>query len=294
MTGPDVAVIGCGDLGLSLVGRLVDRGTAVSAYDRRTAAVQAAAALGASPAAGLDEAVRGTGKAVCIAVATEDDVRDVAYRCAPHLGTGAVMVLHSTVTPAFARGLGDELATRDVALVEAALCLAGGDMDSAVTAIVGAGDSDVARLSGLLHGIADRVVHVGPLGSASVAKLANNVMLLGSLFYAELAFELAAVSGVEEHTMLDVVATCTGRSWITDNWGRQDARATDHWSGDAAGAYESMVKDLRLASAQWRRCGLGHPPFDAIAAQLPDLLARRTSQRATEAGGRRPRGGSAP
>ncbi len=75
---------------------------------------------------------------------------------------------------------------------------------------------------------------VGPAGAGAATKLANQLMMLSALAGAHEALELAAAHGVSEESVLDVVASCTGESWVSRNWDFFDRTSAAYDAGGQA------------------------------------------------------------
>src|SRR5215218_7192805 len=88
----------------------------------------------------------------------------------------------STSSPAKVRLLGKELAAQGVVVLDAPM--SGGDAGArkgTLSIMVGGGDLDFERVRPVLLAIGSTVLHMGPLGAGSTAKLCNQIVVAGTL-----------------------------------------------------------------------------------------------------------------
>ena len=149
---------------------------------------------------------------------------------------GGLIILHSTISPALVVRLAADCRAAGYGFVDAPV--SGGAeraADGTLTIMVGAAEDDHRRALPILADLAADVVHLGPPGTGSAAKLANQLMLFATLAGAYEAMELARGFGLTEEAVLRAVGTGTARSWVTESWGFYDTLTRDY---DAAGVGE--------------------------------------------------------
>ena len=100
------------------------------------------------------------------------------------------------------------------------------------------------RVRPLLETEGSRIRHVGPAGAGAATKLANQLMMLSALAGAHEALELASAHGVSEESVLDVVESCTGESWVTRNWDFFDRTSAAYDAGGTLPKDRPWSKDL--------------------------------------------------
>jgi 3-hydroxyisobutyrate dehydrogenase len=122
-------------------------------------------------------------------------------------------------------------------------------------------------------------VHVGPAGAGAATKLANQLMMLSALAGAHEALELAAAHHVSEESVLRVVASCTGASWVTRNWDFFDRTSAAYELGGTARQDRPWSKDLFEIVQAARGAGVRVP----VAALLSQTLADRVEAHAARA-----------
>jgi 3-hydroxyisobutyrate dehydrogenase-like beta-hydroxyacid dehydrogenase len=142
--------------------------------------------------------------------------------------------------------------------------------DGTLTIIIGGAASDVARARPLLDAMGSRLAHVGEVGAGTAVKMANQALLTVSLLAAR---EMAAVieaAGVSLDTAWDVLRTCTGTTWVVENW-----PVASGWIGDyrPGTSLDILVKDTALALDLAREAGAPAPML-GLAAQMIVTLTR--------------------
>ncbi|HTW55565.1 MAG TPA: NAD(P)-dependent oxidoreductase [Thermoplasmata archaeon] len=205
-----VGLIGLGRMGAPIAGRLLDRGFALTVYNRSAAKADAAVARGARPA----DAPRAVGAAVADGVlltllTDARAVRAVLFGrrgAAAGLRPGALVVDLSTIAPDESRSIAERLAGRGIDFVDAPL---GGSTDAAAAGelLVYAGGTPPAvdRARPVLGAFARRVERLGPVGAGSSMKLVNNFLTIGHVALAGEALALAEALGLERERTLDLL-----------------------------------------------------------------------------------------
>jgi 3-hydroxyisobutyrate dehydrogenase-like beta-hydroxyacid dehydrogenase len=203
-----IGIVGTGLLGSAVASRLLSGGFQVAGHDVRREAVTALASRGLVPAASPAEAAAGA-DAVFTILPTPAVVEAVWLGPGGLLETApaaAVLLQTSTVGPGLTVRLGEAARAAgrrflDTPISGTSTAVARGEG----TILVG-GDRDVAAVcQPAFDAIAARTVHVGPVGSASVAKLAANMIGgISAIVLAE-ALVLGAKAGLAPATLLDAL-----------------------------------------------------------------------------------------
>jgi 3-hydroxyisobutyrate dehydrogenase-like beta-hydroxyacid dehydrogenase len=245
-----------------MAARLSGAGFAVRAWNRR----RSAAALRADGVVVVDSpAEAAVGCEVAITMLGDPvSVRDVALGSGgliDALAPGAVYVDMTTVDPATSRGLACACDARGVAFVDAPvtgskLAAANGEL----VLMVGGEAHVIARLAPVFAPLAKRVVRMGPVGSGSMMKLANNLAIAGSILAVCEAMTLGRRAGLDDDAMLDVLTHSALASPLLALKG-DAVRRRDF---EPHFAFKQMAKDIRLARAEAAILGAPH--------ELADLL----------------------
>jgi 3-hydroxyisobutyrate dehydrogenase len=119
---------------------------------------------------------------------------------------GTVYVDLSTNSPSVIRRLAQACAERGVMMLDAPV--SGGSRGAAqgTLAVMVGGDAAVyERIEGVLRLIGDKVSYIGPIGNGTVAKLAHNMISIGSRMIVAEAFTLGVKAGVSPQALLRAV-----------------------------------------------------------------------------------------
>ena len=240
-----VGFIGLGIMGAPMAANLLKAGFEVTVWNRspsRTKPLVDAGAKGAdSPAA-----VAAASEVTLSCVTNSGDVEEVAL--GPdgiiHGATpGSVYIDCSTIAPETARKVADQLARKQVAMLDAPI--SGGDVGAkaGTLAIMVGGEAAVfERCRPVFEAMGKTIVHVGPSGAGQVVKLCNQVAGGLNLLAAAEAINLARRSDVDPAKMLEVVSAGAAGSWMMSNLAPR-AVNRDYAPGFMV---DLMQKDLRL------------------------------------------------
>lgn len=212
-----VGFIGTGTMGQPMVANLIKKGLAVVAYDIVPAALDAAARLGAAPAASAAEAAA-RGDLVITMLPSSPHVS------AAYLGPGGVLegapkgrlcVDMSTIDPGTSRRVAERLRDRGVRFLDAPVSGAvPRAVEGTLTIMVGGEAADLKEARPALEAMGANVIHVGPVGSGEVAKLCNNLIAGVAMVALSEAFRIAEGFGVDPMILTDVISKSSGNTWV--------------------------------------------------------------------------------
>ena len=179
---------------------------------------------------------------------------------------GARVVIMSTSGPDQVRALAEELAPEGIAVVDAPMSggVAGAEAGT-LSIMVGGADEDVALVRPVLELIGGTVLHLGELGTGSITKLCNQIVVGGTLAALAEAFGLARRSGLDIQQLVTLLEGGLARSEVLTQ--KKDKLLEREYS--LGGSADNQVKDLRYATAAGERVGLP-------AQLLPALLSLYT------------------
>jgi 3-hydroxyisobutyrate dehydrogenase-like beta-hydroxyacid dehydrogenase len=260
----DVAFLGLGIMGSRMAQRLAAQGHRVTAWNRTPGKA------GALPAAATPAEAAARADAVCLCLADPPAVESVFSALA--LREGQLVIDFSTGSPALAARLDAACRTQGAAFLESPVTGSkNGAAAGTLVLMVGGEEAALERAHPLLASVASKVIHIGPVGSASRVKLIGNgfiALMLEALCEGVL---LARKAGISPEKMLEVVQSSGYASPYWDFKGKAIlARDFEtHFSVDL------MHKDLTLALAA----------ADEAKVPVPGLaLAREQFQRLRAAG----------
>lgn len=194
-----IGIIGVGLLGTAVASRLLARQFEVVGYDTRPEQLRPLGASGLIRARSAAEVAEGAD--AVFTVLTTPEVVEAVWLGAGGLvevASGSTALLQmSTIGPRLARRLGDAAAARGRLFLETPISGTSTAVAQGGGTIFVGGDRELAeRCRPVFEAVAARTVHVGPVGAASVAKLAANLIGgINAIALAE-ALVLGAKAGV--------------------------------------------------------------------------------------------------
>jgi 3-hydroxyisobutyrate dehydrogenase len=266
-----VGFIGLGAMGGPMAANLVKHGFSLVVHDIDPARVERLRALGAVSANAADEVAVATERTICIVETTAQaeavigGERGIVQRAR----RGHIVACMSTIDPFAVRRLGEQLAARGVALVDAPV--SGGTERAAsgeLSIICGGPPETVKACDDLFRAMGRNVFHVGALGQGLAMKLVNNMLVQVNTVAVAEALVLGVKAGLDPKTIYDVVRVSTGTSFAFDT------RVPRILKRDFApgGTVDISFKDQELETAFAKQ--LGVPVFLANVSQQVYQMAR--------------------
>jgi 3-hydroxyisobutyrate dehydrogenase-like beta-hydroxyacid dehydrogenase len=261
-----VAIVGVGLLGSAVATRLLAAGFAVTGYDSRPDQLRALEPRGLRPASSPKEAVS-SADAVFTILPSLETVESVI------LGSGglvqslrrtATVIQMSTISPTLTRRLGEAAALVGLGFLDAPMSGTSAMVERGDCTIFAGGDGAlVDACRPLFAAIAKRTVHVGPIGSASLAKLATNLLVaLNTAAVAE-ALVLGVKGGLAPQALLDILKDSAAASKMVDVRG---PLMVEH-RFDPQMKLDLFLKDFRLMLEEAQRLGVALP-LTSLAQQI--------------------------
>ena len=268
-----VGIVGLGLLGTAVASRLLESGVEVTGYDLRAEQSDALASAGLRATEHTAGACEGV-DAVFTILPTLESVEEVlcgpggVLECAPR---DAVIIQMSTISPELTRRMDAAAASRGYGFLDAPI--------SGTSAMVASGDctllvgGDAVHLEAcrpMFDAIARRTVHMGEVGTASLAKLATNLLVaLNTAAVAE-ALVLGAKGGLDKATLLDAWEGTAASSRMMEVRGPLMAEG----SYPPQMKLDLFMKDLHLMLEEGRRLNV-RLPLTEVAERLYATAANR-------------------
>jgi 3-hydroxyisobutyrate dehydrogenase len=195
-----VGFIGLGQMGKPMARQLADWPGGLIVHDARPEAMTKFAEHGATAAASPRE-VAETAGVISVMVLDDDQVEQVVTGPAGLLetaGPGTVIAIHSTVRQATVARLAELTAQEGIHVVDAPV--SGGAMaarNGSLAVMVGATDEAFQRCREPFEKWAGLVMHAGPPGAGTAAKLARNLLHFAAFTAAGEAARLAEAAGID-------------------------------------------------------------------------------------------------
>ncbi len=242
----NVAFIGLGAMGTPMATRLASEFD-VSVYDIAEERVSSLASHGARGAASPADAARDAdvivlmvvnGEQASAALFGEDGAASAAVE-------GARVVVTSTIGPEPVRALGEELAARNLKLVDAPV--SGGVARAEkgdLLIMVGTAKEDFDAVGDVLRTVGSSVVHCGEsIGDGQSVKLVNQLLCGVHIAVAGEALAYATALGLDPATVHETIRTGAAGSFMFDDRG---TRMVERAFEDPKSALNIFVKDLGL------------------------------------------------
>ena len=276
-----IGFIGLGNIGKPMAANLLRAGYSVTVHDLRREVLDGLEELGAIIAGSARE-VGALSDIIEIAVIDdaqlqavvlgENDDGGVVAGAAP----GAVVVIHSTVSPDTCRAIAAQADRVAVRVVDAPVSGAeAGAIAGTLTLLVGGDADDVDACRGVFDIIGERVFHLGGIGAGQVAKICNNLMFTVNLRAAFEALRLANAAGIDEKLMREITAGSTANSWSLEHIdAMREMMLNRRQSRDSIAIGN---KDLSLAAGLGQSLGVD-TPIAAFVSELESWNMGRTSQ----------------
>lgn len=216
-----IAFIGLGIMGRPMALNLLKGGHQVTVWARRAESMAPLLAAGASGAASPAAAAQGQ-ELVISMVADAPDVAEVMRGVAAGAAPGLVAVDMSTIAPAAARKIGEELAAAGVDFLDAPV--SGGEVGAiagTLSIMVGGSEAAFAKAKPAFECMGKNIVHVGTSGAGQVTKAANQIVTgMGVVAVAE-AFAFASKNGVDRKKVREALLGGFAYSKILENHGQR-------------------------------------------------------------------------
>jgi 3-hydroxyisobutyrate dehydrogenase-like beta-hydroxyacid dehydrogenase len=255
-----LAFVGLGAMGSRLARRLLDAGYTVTGYNRTAAKARALVDAGMRRA-GTPREAAAAAEVVFTMVTDDAALRAVALGddgVIAGLGAGATLVEMSTVSPAVTRELGEAVAARGAAMLDAPVSGSTVSVEQGVASVQVGGDTTaVERVRPYLLAMGPNgVTHVGPLGIAKAMKVATNLGVAVQILAFCEAVVLAEKSGIPRELAVDALMRSVIASPLVKYRG---PFVVGKMAAHAAFPVPMIQKDLQLALDQAKAVGVPLP-----------------------------------
>ena len=243
-----VGVVGAGRMGTPIIGHLARKGFATQVFDVDAARADSVKGLGAKWA-GSPEALSAESDAILICVGFDREVRELLATGGPlrKARPGTIVAILSTIHPKTVQTLAAECEGGGLHVVDSTVCRGGEAADSGtLLSFVGGGAEVVARLTPVLRAYSSDVVHTGGVGTAQVAKAANNLILWACLVADHEGLALAQHYGADVEALRRALLMSSCANGPLEKWGGQ----TMAWAEDDMAIVAEMAAEAGIALPQ--------------------------------------------
>ena len=277
-----IGFIGVGIMGRSMVRNLMKEGYEVHIYARTKAKVEDVISEGAVFHDSIAECVKDRDAVITI-VGFPQDVEEVYFDSGNILDSaspGTYLIDMTTTSPMLAEKIFEEGTKRGFHVLDAPVT--GGDTgakEGTLSILVGGERQDYEACLPLLEAMGTNINYEGKAGSGQHCKLANQIMIAGTLSGVCEALTYAKEKGLDPDTFMKSVATGAAGSRQLDLYGPKII------AGDYAPGFfmKHFIKDMKLALIEANKSGIDLGVLSQVLANCEELEAEGCGELGTQA-----------
>ena len=265
-----VAFLGLGVMGYPMAGHLVKAGHDVTVWNRTGAKAQAwAKEYGGSAAATPADAVSGA-EFILLCLGDDPDVLAVYDALEPNIGTGAVIVDHTTASAGLARALYARASEKGAAFVDAPISGGQAGAENGQLTIMCGGDAQAfSKAEPIMQAYGKRMTLIGESGAGQLAKSVNQICIAGIVQSLAEGMHFADEAGLDVAKVIEAISGGAAQSWQMEN--RWETMRDGHY--EHGFAVDWMRKDLRIALDTARENGASLPVTAMVDQYYADIQA---------------------
>ena len=267
-----VGYIGLGLMGKSIARNILKAGFPLVVHNRSRTAVDELVQEGASQAFSAAE-VAAQVDVVFTNLPDSPDVEKVALGAGGVVEgahAGLVFVDNSTIKPATARKIADELARVGVASLDAPV--SGGDIGArqgTLAIMVGGPAEALETVRPVFEAMGKTITHVGGCGAGQIAKACNQIMVAAQMVAMGELLVFAQKAGADPRKVVEAIRGGAAQCWTLD------VKPPRLFSGNRAPGFKAhmQAKDLNIVMETAREYGVPLPSL-ALDAQLFNAMVQ--------------------
>jgi len=253
-----VGYIGLGLMGKSMARNILNAGFPMIVHNRSYGAVEELVSEGATPATSPAEVAA----QVDVVFTNLPDSPDVELVALGKRGiiegahSGLVYIDNSTIKPATARYIADQLAVKGVDSLDAPV--SGGDIgarEGTLTIMVGGAEEALEQVLPVLSVIGKTITYVGESGTGQIAKAANQIMVAAQMVAMGELLIFAKKAGADPTKIIQAIKGGAAQCWTLD------VKPPRLFSGNRAPGFKAFMqaKDLAIVLDTAREYGIAIP-----------------------------------
>lgn len=241
-----IGFIGTGVMGSSMVKHLLQAGYLVTVYNRTKSKAEEVIALGAQWA-DTPQQVASQSDVVLSIVGYPKDVEEIYFGqdgIFQAARPGMVVIDLTTSTPSLAKKIAQHATTLQCEALDAPV--SGGDLgakNGTLSTMVGGEPSTLDKVRPILETFSKTVTWQGPAGSGQHTKMANQIMIAGTMTGLTEMLVYAKAAGLDLNRVLQTVGAGSAANWSLTNYGPRILKE-DYTPGFFA---KHFLKDLGIA-----------------------------------------------
>ena len=253
-----IGFIGTGVMGTGIINNLLKAGNDVTVYNRTKAHAKDVLDNGAKWA-DTPAAATKNNDVVMSMVGFPQDVEQIYYGEDGILAAATpnqVLIEMTTSKPSLAQQLDQDAQKKGLHIIDAPV--SGGDIgakNGTLTMMVGGNKKDLEKITPLLKQFTNQIHYFGPAGSGQHAKMANQIMIAGTMTGMSEMLAYAKAAGLDLTEVINTVSSGAGENWSLSNYGPRILK-DDYTPGFFA---KHFLKDLRIALEEAEKMNLNLP-----------------------------------
>lgn len=217
-----VGLIGIGELGIAVAKNMLKASHDLLVYDKRPAMIDAAVKLGARPALSAAELAANV-EVVVTALPNPPIIESVLLGeggVLEAMQPGTVWIDHSTNSGELLKQIYVLAQAKQVDVIEAPVT---GGIPLAhagkITVLAGADDDVFEKYQPILNITGDPVIHLGPVGSATIVKVMTNMLAFIHLWALGEGLMLGTAAGLKTGAVYEAILNSCGNSFVAETEG---------------------------------------------------------------------------
>ena len=215
-----VGFAGMGTMGAAMAANVARAGFPLTVWNRTPGRTDALVALGATEA-DTPAKLGAASRVVVVCLSDTPDVEAVLFgpdSVATGVGSGALVIDCSTISPAGSRDFAARLTLHGVYFVDAPVTGGSeGAQKGTLSIMVGGSEAAFERARPVLAAMGGVITHMGPVGAGQATKAVNQVILAGTYLGVAEGLVLAIKAGLDPERVVEALAGGAAGSWVLQN-----------------------------------------------------------------------------
>ncbi len=255
-----IGFIGLGVMGKSMAHLLLQNFKSINIYSRTKEKALPLIEEGATWYQSAKEVAKNSDIIFTI-VGYPKDVREVYENMMETDIEGKLFVDMTTTEPSLEIELSKALEKKGASLIDAPV--SGGDKgarEGTLSIMCGGKDEDISRAMKYFEVMGKNIKHLGPVGSGQHTKMANQILIAGTMIGLSESLVYAKNAGLDLNDVIATISKGAAGCWSLDNYGPRIV------NGDFEPGFmvKHFVKDMKIALSESRKMGLNLKGLDLV------------------------------
>lgn len=278
----NIAFIGTGVMGSSMVRNLLKNGFNVSVYNRTRAKAEALKEDGAVVCGSVRECIEGKDAVITI-IGYPKDIEEIYFSengIIAHAPQNAYLIDMTTSSPKLAQKIYEKAKEKGLKALDAPV--SGGDIgakNATLAIMVGGDKEDFDACRKIFEAMGKNIVYEGKAGAGQHVKMANQIVVAANTVGVCEAISYCKAMGIDPNIMLKTIETGAAASWQVSNNGPKMC-AADYAPGFFI---KHFVKDMRIALEECKDKGIELPVLADVFAMYEEMEKNSQGDLGTQA-----------